>query len=192
MSAADRVMDALGPGIAERAGEPLLRAFVEGLTTGLDDVAGIVSGDEGWADQFDLDETTSPGWLGQLVGVVPPAGSVEQQRLTIRARGYSRGTVDSIRKAAQATLTGTKRVTITERTDADAYAIEVITYESETPSLAATLAAILAVKPGGLILTYDAPLGQTYRDVKNTGQTYQQIKDSGLTYDQFRRVVPSA
>jgi len=189
---AERILAALGPGIAERAGEPLLRALVEGLTEGLADADGIVGGEEGWAGEFNLDTTVSPGWLGQLAGVEPPGGTVEQQRLTIRARGYTRGTVDSICKAAQATLTGTKRVTVTERADGDAYVIEVITYDSETPSRTATESAVRAVKPASLALTFDVPLGQTWRDLLNSGKTWQQVKDSGLTWDQLRRVVPSA
>lgn len=190
MSVADRVLAALGPGLASRAGD-LLRPFIEGLTSGLDDVDDLVSGDDGWSRAFDLDETDQPGWLGQLAGVTPSGGSVEQQRAAVRSRGYARGTVTAIKAAAAATLTGTKRVTVTERADGQAYRLEITTYASETPDKTVTEAAIRAVKPAGLILTYDAPLGQTYRDVQARSQTYQQIKDSGLTYDQFRKVVPN-
>jgi hypothetical protein len=186
----DRVVDSLGAGFQDRAG-PLLDPLVEAFTDELNDVETVVGGEHGWVDQFDLTVTPYPGWLGQLAGVTDAAGTVEQQRLAVQGRGSSRGTVAAIRAAVQATLTGTKRVTITERADG-AYRIEVITYAPETPDTARTLAAVLSAKPAGLLLTYDAPLGQTWRDLNSTGQTWQQVKDSGLTWDQLRRVVPSA
>lgn len=191
MTATDRVLAALGPGLTARAGD-LLRPFLEGLTAGLDDVDDLVAGEHGWSLAFDLDETDQPGWLGQLAGVPPTGGTVEEQRAAVRARGYARGTVAAIKAAAAATLTGTKRVTVTERADGAAYRLEVTTYQSETPDKAATEAAIRAVKPAGLLLTYDAPIGQTWRDLKNSGMTWQQVKDSGMTWDELRKVVPGA
>jgi hypothetical protein len=189
VSVADRVMAALGPGVADRGG-PLLRALVEGLTEPLDDVDELVSGEDGWSQAFDLDATDSPGWLGQLAGVTPTAGTPEQQRLAVQARGYSRGTVAAIKAAAKATLTGQQRITVTERADG-AYRLEVTTYLPETPDKAATLAAILAVKPAGLVLSYDAPIGQTWRDLLNTGQTWGDLAATGKTWDQVEKELPN-
>ncbi|WP_369070010.1 hypothetical protein [Kineococcus terrestris] len=188
MSAADRVMDALGPGLAERAG-PLLRVLVEALTEPLDDVGDLVTGEDGWASAFDLVTTPAPGWLGQLAGVPPTGGSVDEQRAAVASRGYARGTVDALAAAARATLTGGRRVTITERADG-AYRLEVTTYAPETPDKDRTRAALLAVKPAGLRLAYDAPIGQTWRDLQNTGRTWADVTASGMTWDQLEKELP--
>lgn len=102
-------------------------------------------------------------WLGQFRGVRIPAGTpdaVARQRVK-DAAGFERGKTSAIVAAAQTTLTGTRTVNVTERPSGDAWKLTVRTRTSETPDSAATLAAMLAVKPGGITLTHvvsDAPL----------------------------------
>lgn len=96
---------------------------------------------------------------------------------------YHRGTPASIISAAQATLTGTQTVTLTEFYEGNPYFLQVITYTAQTPNPDQTLAAILAVKPGGIILTYSVL----------SGQDWQQVRDevAGRTWGQLLTTYPS-
>lgn len=189
MRPAERALAYLGPGIAGQAG-PLLPLLLQALLEPVEPIAELTGGADGWARAFDLDTTDNPAWLGAAVGVTTTAADLEGQRSEIRARGASRGKLGALRAAAQATLTGQKRVLITERVDGDPYRIEVITFASETPDPAATRRALLLAKPGGLVLTYAAPLGKTYRQLRNEGLTYGQLRDTGKTYDTLRKELP--
>jgi hypothetical protein len=121
----------------------------------------------GWSALMDLDRCPPEAlaWLGQFAGVrMLPGLTDPQQRDRIRsAAGFRRGTVAAITAAAQATLTGTKTVGITERNGGDPYALKVNTFANETPDTVATYNALLAAKPAGLTLTYSTgATGQTY------------------------------
>jgi len=188
MAVADRVLAALGPGFADRAG-PLLRPLVEALTSGLDEVDVLVSGQDGWASAFDLATTPAPAWLGQLAGVQAPPGTAEEQRDAVAARGPGRGTRAAIVAAARSTLTGTRVLLFTERVGS-AYHFRVASYAAETADPAATLAAIQASKPAGLTFEYTTLAGQSWNDVRLTGATWGDILRQGLTWRELLVTVP--
>jgi len=186
---ADRAEAHLGPGISGQAG-PLLQLLLQALLGPAEPVADLTSGEDGWAQAFDLDTTATPAWLGAALGVSVVSTDLEGQRNEIRARGSARGKLTALTAAAQATLTGQKRVLVTERVDGDPYRIEVITFAPETPDPEATRRALLLAKPAGLLLSYAAPVGKTYRQMKNEGRTYAQLKATGKTYDTLRKELP--
>jgi len=131
----------------------------------------------GWSALMDVNRSPAIAlpWLGQLAGVRLPPGQTEaQQRERIRSTGgFRRGTVEAIIAAAQATLTGTQTVGIQERLGGDPYALKVTTYAPETPDTVATYNALIAAKPGGLLLTYSTgAVGQTYAQLKARVASY--------------------
>lgn len=124
----------------------------------------------GWSVLFDVDLCPAKylPFLGQFVGVPDLVGVAE---VTARALigsqpSMHRGTPRSIINAAAATLTGTQTVQLVERYGGDPYAIRVVTYTAETPDQAATLAAILRMKPAGIVLTYDVLTGWTIGEME--------------------------
>lgn len=139
----------------------------------------------GWAGL--MDPATAPddalGWLAQFVGVSIPLGtSPADARAAILARtGFERGTPGAIVVAAQRTLTGSRRVLISERYGGDPWALGVFTLTSETPSPAATLAAILEQKPAGITLNFATVPGQTYATLLAVG-TYATVNSTYDTY----------
>jgi len=131
------------------------------------------NGEPGWSILLDLARTPTKAlpWLGQFVGVNVPSTLADA---TARARIYdkhnfSRGTPGAIISAAQATLTGTKDVLLQERYTGDPYKLWVGTRTSQTPDSARTLAAIMADKPAGIVLTYATITGQTFDELLADG-----------------------
>jgi len=131
--------------------------------------------DPGWELIINVDEVPSKflNWLAQLVGIPTPTFinlSNPAKRAMIKdAPGWKRGTRASMIKAAQETLIGNKTVILYERYDPNfagqdrAYHLTFITYQSETPDQNATLAALVAAKPGGLQLTLLSRAGQIWQ-----------------------------
>lgn len=123
----------------------------------MDDLIRDTDSGPGWSTLVDVNR--APGfvlpWLAQLAGVRATRGISETalRDEVARADGQRRGTPEAIRRAAAKTLTGTQSVRLVERTTS-AYTLTVITSTSETPDPAATLAALLAAKPAGLVLTH--------------------------------------
>lgn len=142
-----------------------------------------------------MDPATAPddalGWLAQLVGVSIPLGTAPADaRAAILARtGFERGTPDALVVAAQRTLTGDRHVLISERYGGNAWALGVFTLASETPSEAATLAAILEQKPAGITLTYETVTGQTYATLLTVG-TYATVNSTYDTYGDVAADTP--
>lgn len=113
----------------------------------------------GYSSLLDLERAPSEalGWLAMFGGVVAIKGLPDrEQRARIDAtEGIHRGTPAAIITAATKRLTGTRRTSLEERYQGDPYAYRVVTYASETPDPAGTLADLLAAKPVGLTLIYD-------------------------------------
>lgn len=133
-------------------------------------------------------------WLAQFVGLRLPVGmSADDARIVIaKASGFARGTPAAIKAAAGLYLTGTKSVQFRER-NGSAYALEVVTFTGETPDPAATQAAILAQKPGGIILSYRVIDSWDYQLMTERGGTYQQQSSDYATYADLavdRKVTP--
>jgi hypothetical protein len=136
----------------------------------------------GWSLLLDVNRCPPEAlpWLGQFVGVRLLKGATEEQNREriVATDGFKRGTPAAIKGAAQATLTGNRSVFMTERdhdpadTPNYAYYLTVQTYTGQTPNPTATLNAILAQKPGGIVLTYRCTVGQIYDQVRARFATY--------------------
>lgn len=117
----------------------------------------------GWSALFDPERAPSWAlpWLAQAYGNDARGRTDEQIRFEARTLPrFQRGTPAAIIAAAAATLTGDKVVRLLERDDSE-YHFTVITRTAETPDAAATLSAITAQKPAGLMFDHvvsDAPL----------------------------------
>jgi hypothetical protein len=96
--------------------------------------------------------------------------------------GFKRGTRAALIGAAQATLTGQKKVILRERdhdpadTPNYAYYLTASTYANETPSPTATLKALNEQKPGAILLTYRSVSGQDWQSVKTDYATWALVK----------------
>jgi hypothetical protein len=191
-------------GMAPLAGEDELHAYALAHFTGalgvmfqaVEDLARDTPEGPGWSSVVDLERCPTEWlpWLAQLVGVTVPAGmSDADARAWIGSTdGFRRGTPAAMRGAAAHTLTGTKTVYFRER-DPDSpdppYHLEVVTLTGETPDPTVTLAALIAAKPGGLVLTYRAIAGWDYQQMTTEGGTYAALATrfdtySALTYNE--------
>jgi hypothetical protein len=155
------------------------------------DVARDTPEGPGWSAVLDLQRCPDEWlpWLAQFVGVALLAGSSpdDMRERIAGTDGFKRGTPESIRVATQATLTGTRHVTLRERDSNSAdppYTLEVVTLTGETPDPAATRAAILAQKPGGIVLAYRTVAGQDWQGV--TAKTWRQARATYATWRDLR------
>lgn len=149
----------------------------------------VVDGDQpGWTVPVTLADAKELGWLGQFVGVrLAPALTDAEARVAIDAvAGFSRGTPSAIVNAAARTLTGNKSVKFYERAGGNAYDLTVITYSSQTPDPTATEAAIRALKPAGIVLTYLVVDGLTYAQLEADYATYAVVDSTFADYLEVR------
>ena len=156
----------------------------------------------GWSALLDLDRCPDQAlpWLGQFIGVRIPAGyTPDQARARIASTdGFRRGTRDALIGALQPTLTGARTVLFYERSGDPAvkpdyaYYLTVRTYTTQTPDEAASLRALLAQKPGGIVLDYKAVVGQSWQQLKNSGRTWAQVKADYPTWNAVRSDQPTA
>lgn len=149
-------------------------------------------GNVGWSILLDLNRAPTEvlPWLGQFVGaIVDPRLSDAAQRAQIdNPVIWQRGSVAGILNAIQPLLTGTKTVLMKERDPVaspsqPAYGLTIFTYTSETPSSAAVLAAINAVKPAGIILNYQTISGWTYAALDVAYASYNAMDAGFKTYN---------
>ena len=149
----------------------------------------------GWSSLMDVDRCPYDAlpWLAQLAGVRIPPSVVDdaERRDWVRSTdGFSRGTASALIAGAKATLTGAQRLVFRERDGAAygagspdyAYHLTAYSYASETPNPTATLNALLAQKPGGIVLHYHAATMQDYANVKATNATYAVVKSTFRDY----------
>jgi len=130
-------------------------------------------------------------WLAQLVGMrLPTTISVDEQRAFIAAlASHNRGTPAALAAAAGLYLTGNKTVMFRERdpTGTDPpYTLEVVTRDDETPDPDKVLAALMAQKPGGIVLLYRQVQGWDYEQMTLEGDehgwTYATLPPMFATY----------
>lgn len=137
-----------------------------------------------------LDLDLCPGWalpwLAQLVGVRLPAGVSDDdaRELIANVSGFARGTPASLQAAASLTLTGNQTVAFRERDAGDPYRLEVVTLTGETPDPTATQRALLAQKPGGIVLSYRTVEGQDWQAV--TAKTWRQARTAYASWRDLR------
>lgn len=149
----------------------------------------------GWSLLMDVDRCPPEAlpWLGQFAGVRIPVGlgDADARKWVASTDGFKRGTASALVGAVRATLTGAGAVVFRERDGASmghptapdyAYCLTVITYESQTPDPEATRRALLAQKPGGIVLDYRLATGQDYQSVRDRFATYQAVRDGYPDY----------
>lgn len=155
----------------------------------------------GWSILLDLDRSPPEAlpWLAQFVGVRLLAGSTaaEQRTRIASTDGFRRGTPAAMRAAAEATLTGSRTVVFRERngdpaiTPDYAYYLDVTTYDDQTPDPAATELALLAQKPGGIVLRYRHAPGQDYQSLRDGNASYAAVATNYPSYDAVRLDEPA-
>lgn len=134
-----------------------------------------------WEPLFDVDicPAWALPWLAQVVGVRITAGLSEADMRTMvkELGGFKRGTPEAIKHAAGLALTGSKNVWLRERDNGDAYRLEVVTLDTETPDLEALRLAVLWQKPAGIVMEARTTVGWDYQQMTTdfTGQTYADI-----------------
>lgn len=141
----------------------------------------------GWSPLLDLDRCPDEAlpWLAQFVGVrlLPDSTPAEQRQRIVSTDGFRRGTPAAMRAAAQATLTGSQTVVITER-DGDPYVLTVSTLATETPSISDTRSAVLSQKPAGLVVNFvGGAAAQTYAQMLSRQPTYTAVKTNYVVYN---------
>ena len=130
----------------------------------------------GWGQLLDVNAcpTFALPWLAQLAGVTIPVGATDtQMRALITGQAnMKRGTVAALITTLQTYLTGTKFVTVTERSP-DPYSFVISCLTAEMPggpsgaTAAQALAALIAAKPAGLILSFLVQAGLTWAEMAN-------------------------
>lgn len=167
---ADDLYEALGPFTSGDNGQllALCEAIADG--TGMEQINGYVAENdrEGWRIVFDPEDAPIEvlPYLAQFSGAVLEDEDDEAaKRSKIKSPASRlRGTVPAMIDAIQRTLTGSESVNIVERWTS-AYTVWIRSRIDETPSTAATWAAILTQKPIGLVVTYEAVAGQSWSDL---------------------------
>jgi hypothetical protein len=132
-------------------------------------------------------------WLAQIVGVTLPQGvsPADARTLITEIAGWQRGTPASLAAAARAFLsTPDATVFFNERFAGDPYRLGIITLASETPDPALVERAILAQKPGGIVLSYSAVAGQTYRAVLAEVDSYREMSSTWSSYSDVLNRMP--
>jgi hypothetical protein len=154
----------------------------------------------GWGQLLDVNAcpTAALPWLAQFVGVTIPIGANDAQMraLIVGQANTKRGTASSMIAAVQQYLTGPARVDIYERTP-DPYSLKVVSYLTETPGGAgganavAALAALIAVKPAGLLLSYLVQSGPTWEQLYDyPASTLGRWSDQTDTWDSYSNEIP--
>lgn len=181
--------DSLGPWArADESGDLLayIRSLMEPLTS-VDDVVRDTDDHVGWGTLMDVDVAPSWAlpWLAQFVGVTHARGLDDtSQRIRIKeASGFQRGTPAAIIGAAKQHLTGTRRVELFER-EGSAWNFRVRTYQSETPNPQKVIDAVNAVKPAGLVFTFEVQAGVEVDALTGT------IDSQPNTVDDYSNVNP--
>lgn len=138
----------------------------------------------------DLAPPQALAWLAQWVGERLPVGiSVPAQREYIKDHPNTRrGTAESIFLAAQRTLTGTRLVSLREKTNlaggADIDRITVRTITSQTPNPTAVYNDLRKnIVPADIVLDYATVVGQTWQDVKDNNATWTVVKTNNTDWN---------
>lgn len=156
----------------------------------VEEYAGLFDEENGW--QVLLDPLLCPApalpYLGQYIGERIPQGTSEadMRQWILDQPNMRRGTLISIVSAAQRSLTGTRMVSVRERSGAAANPedyLAVRTYTTETPDPAQVYADLIKVVPADIDLDYAAATGQTWGDVQTAYATWQAVADANATWD---------
>lgn len=122
-------------------------------------------------------------WLAQWVGVRIPAGTSEAdaRKLIAELRGFRRGTTRAMRSVLAAY--GLQTVFFRERDGGDAYRLEIVAQNSELPDdVQPVIDALMAQKPGGIILAFRGIDGWDYQRMTGEGGTYADVAGRFANY----------
>jgi len=153
---------------------------------------------DGWATLLDPARAPAAGlpYLAQYVGEHLPVGlaAADQREWIKDTPNQFRGTLMSIVRAAQRTLTGQRTVRIKPRAGVggadDPNRLIVNTFVSETPSSAAVYADLLTVVPVDIDLVYDALAGQTWGDVNTAYASWAAVNAAYASWEALRLTIP--
>jgi hypothetical protein len=155
------------------------------------DVARDTPEGPGWSAVLDLQRCPDEWlpWLAQFVGVVVARGVIARRHARAH-RGNGRlqarhARVHPGRHPSHANRVAPCHLARARQQRADPpYTLEVVTLTGETPDPAATRAAILAQKPGGIVLAYRTVAGQDWQGV--TAKTWRQARATYATWRDLR------
>jgi Phage tail protein (Tail_P2_I) len=160
----------------------------EGMMHMYQDVASLVDPEDDvpWVPLFDVSKCPDWAlpWLAQVVGVrLPTSITGDDAREYIKALSFEEiGKPDAIRAAVSIYLTGNKTVYFRERDEGDAYALEVVTVDSETPDPEAVARALEASVPAGIIIRYRSVVGWDYEQMTTEGGLYSALPTKFVNY----------
>lgn len=187
---AQEILDALAPMLYNGSGDDLatyLTSFGNVLIQEVEDYAsddpdtGVI----GWSLLVDITRAPDKAlpWLAQFVGVKLDSGLslANQRQQIIDAANWKRGTPQALKDAPKPFLTGTKTVIFRERFGGPGK-LTVITYTSETADSAKVLAALLAVKPAGINMTYEVHGGQDFQSLITGHPTFANVFSAYATF----------
>jgi hypothetical protein len=174
-----------------------LRKFCEALCDPMQPVYDLVrehDGQKGWTVLLDPENCPVEflPYLAQYVGVEPQPGWTEGQlRAEIKApTGWARRRTNSIKLAANRSLTGPKRVILHERTPKPGCTL-IRTLASETPSEERTREDILSQLPAWQLLDYEAMVGVTWEDVAASYTDWGAVKAAFTDWADLADTLPS-
>lgn len=204
--------------LVSEATEELYEALDPAFTTGDEDrgwvvlnlCAAIVVGDldrihsyvtdrsdgrPGWQILFDPAECPAEAlpYLAQFAGAtLRPDMDEAQQRAAIQdPEVFRRGTPASIVAVAKRRLTGSQTVLLTERWTDNAYRMQLLTLEEETPDPDATLAELLAeAKPIGVRLLFNQSVPWTWAELRGEEATWADVASDFDTWLDLRTNTP--
>lgn len=129
------------------------------------------AGNDPWSVVMDVDRAAGYmlPYLAQFVGQSIPVGTpdADARDLIRTPSNQERGTLAKIIADAKRTLTGTQYIRVIER-DGSPWRLSVFTRTAETPDATATLAAVLAAKPAGIVVTHTVSAGVTIDELTGT------------------------
>lgn len=173
-------------------GYPLLK-FCRSIGAQIQEVEDIIRDTPegpGWSSIVDVNRVPVKyiDWLAQLVGVqLNELWTPEQKLLAIRdLAAWRRGTVRAMVAAGQTWLTGNRTIVVEEQFNGNAYKMNVITYEAETPFPGETERAIRLQKPAGILLTYLITDGQDYLALRINNADYTEVETKFADYEEVR------
>lgn len=160
-------------------------------------------GNGAWCILLDVDRTPYPygtAYLAQWIGEIMPQGiaEAEARNWIVDGPNQRRGTVVSIARAAQRSLTGNKLVQILERTlpdgtvDPNGDHFTVITYEDETPLPEQVWNDLLTVIPADMVCNYVTEVGPKWYDINQEYETWADVHAAFPTWGDVNKFRPGS
>jgi hypothetical protein len=167
----------------------------------LDDPNG--DGNGGWSILLDVDRTPYPdgtAYLAQWIGEKMPQGISEEdaRNWIVDGPNQRRGTVVSIARAAQRSLTGDKIVQVLERTmpdgspDPNGDHFTIVTYNDQTPNPEQVWQDLLTVIPADMVCNYETEDGPKWLDIQQNYATWGDVSAAFPTWGAVRGFRPGS